>query len=198
MLKEPERKWAVAPYTGNSLDGCDQQHVEERELCEKLKIASDKRERNRSTLDAIVLRSSSGVRIQPHQVQVSESKGLLGDRWSAGKALPGDQVSMMNLDIAYAIANSQSVVLFGDNLFTRLDLSKEALPIGTLVRIGPVLMQVSETPHVPCGQFRSRFGVGAFRLAAKEPRVRGIYLTVAKGGEIRIGDEVVVQTPTSS
>ena len=197
MLKEPEREWAVTPHTGTSLEGCVQQHVGEQVLREKLKVAHTKRERRRSSLDAIVLRSPNGTRKQPHQAQVSPQKGLIGDRWSHGKAMPGDQVSMMNLDVAHAIANEQSVVLFGDNLFTRLDLSEEALPIGARVQIGSVVLKVSETPHVPCGQFRGRFGIAAFRLAAKDPRLRGIYLTVVRGGEICIGDEVVVEPPIS-
>ena len=193
VLKEPERKWAVAPFRGTSLDGSVQHHVDEQALRKKLKVAYTKREALRSTLDAIVLRSPTGPRIQPQQVQVSQELGLVGDRWSVGKAMPGDQVSMMNLDVAYAIANPQSVVLFGDNLFTRLDLSKETLPVGAQVRVGSVVLKVSEIPHVPCGQFRGRFGVAAFRLAAEDPRLRGVYLTVVNGGTIRIGDEIVVE-----
>ena len=144
VLKEPEREWAVEPFRGTSLDGSVQHHVDEQALREKLKVAYTKREALRSTLDAIVLRSLTGSRIQPQQVQVSQQHGLVGDRWSVGKAMPGDQVSMMNLDVAYAFANGQSVVLFGDNLFTRLDLSKDTLPIGAQVQMGSVVMKVSE------------------------------------------------------
>ena len=197
QVDDPERKWAMLPVTGTSLDGCESQHLGANALREKLGIALNKVERNHSSLDAIVLRSPSGMRVQPHRVQVSPEKGLVGDRWSNGKAKLGDQVSMMNLDVAYAMANAQSLVLFGDNLFTRLDLSEEALPVGAHLQIGPVALQVSTTPHVPCGQFRGRFGVAAFRQAAKNPRLRGIYLTVIKGGEIQIGDEIIVQHPTS-
>ena len=104
---------------------------------------------------------------------------------------------MMNVDVAHAMANDQSVVLFGDNLFTRLDLSEEALPVGAQLQVGTTILRVSETPHVPCGQFRARFGAAAFRRAAKQPRLRGIYLTVMQGGEIQIGDEIIVLPPTS-
>ena len=89
----------------------------------------------------------------------------------------------------------QSVVLFGDNLFTRLDLSESALPVGSRIRIGDAELVVSNTPHVPCGQFKGRFGAAAFSFAAKEPRIRGIYLTVFKEGEIRLGDPIFVMDP---
>ena len=196
-MEEPETRWAVSPFTGTSLDGCEAQHLNAHELDETLGVALNKVERNCSTLYGIVLRSPGGARLQPRRVQVSPEGGLLGDRWSAGKAKLGDQVSMMNVDVAHAMANDQSVVLFGDNLFTRLDLSEEALPVGAQLQVGTTILRVSETPHVPCGQFRGRFGAAAFRRAAKQPRLRGIYLTVIQGGEIQIGDDIIVQSPTS-
>ena len=196
-MEKQARTWAVLPYTASSLEGHKALHLAEIQLRALLSCANAKFEPVQSTLDAVVLRAPNGSRVQPVQVSVSEKDGLVGDRWSLGKANLGDQVSMMNLDVAHAFANGQSVVLFGDNLFTRLDLSTSALPIGAQLKIGPAVFEVSATPHVPCGQFRSRFGSAAFRLAAKEPRLRGVYLTVMKGGDIRIGDAISVVAPIS-
>ena len=81
-------------------------------------------------LDGIVLRSPGGMRAQPDAVQVSIEGGLHGDRWVDGKANPTNQISMMNVNIAHAIANGQSVVLFGDNLFTDHDLSEDGIAGG--------------------------------------------------------------------
>jgi len=146
-----------------------------------------------------VVRAPNGARIQPTKATLTVEGGLIGDRWSQGKAKPGDQVSMMNLDVAYTIANGQSVVLFGDNLFTRMDLSESALPVGRCLHIGGVVLEVSAKPHVPCGQFKGRFGQAAFTMAAKNQRIRGIYLTVLKGGEVQLGDPIrVMEASTTS
>ena len=138
----------------------------------------------------MVLRGVDGVRRQPQQALLTVDGGLIGDRWSAGKAKPGDQISMMNLDVACVIANGQSVVLFGDNLFTTLDLREEHLLVGTRLQIGEAVLKVSATPHVPCGQFKARFGAAAFECAARDPRIRGVYLTVMESGTVRLGDAI--------
>ena len=101
---------------------------------------------------------------------------------------------MMNVNIAHAIANGQSVALFGDNLFTDHDLSEMALPVGAKIQVGEVQLMVSAEPHVPCDRFKKRFGNAAFLYAAKHPRIRGIYLTVLRGGVIRKDDLVEIRS----
>ena len=97
---------------------------------------------------------------------------------------------MMNLDVAGAIANGQHPALFGDNLFTRLDLSESHLPPGTKLRVGEAILEISAKPHMPCARFRARFGAASFELTAKRPRLRGVYLTVIEGGAIALGDPI--------
>ncbi len=142
------------------------------------------------SLAAIVVRCPDGRREQPSTATLSQSGGLFGDRWSVGKAKPGDQVSMMNVEVAARIANGQSVVLFGDNLFTTLDLRAEQLPVGSRLQVGEAVLQVSTKPHVPCGRFKARFGAAAFKRAAQDHRVRGIYLTVIESGTVSLGDPI--------
>ena len=143
-------------------------------------------------LAAIVLRHPDGSRGQPKRVPVTCENGLVGDRWGSGKRSPTNQVSMMNVHVAHTIANGQSVVLFGDNLFVDLDLSESAMPVGTEFSIGAVRFQVSEEPHTPCHQFKARFGDAAFRYAAKDLRLRGVLLTVLSDGELSVGDAIKI------
>lgn len=143
-------------------------------------------------LAGIVLRHPDGSRGQPNRVAVTCEYGLVGDRWGSGKRSPTNQVSMMNVHVAYTIANGQSVVLFGDNLFVDLDLSESAMPIGTQFSIGTVRFKVSEEPHTPCHQFKARFGDAAFRMSAKNLRLRGVLLTVLSDGEITVGDAIKI------
>jgi MOSC domain-containing protein YiiM len=64
------------------------------------------------------------------------------------------------------------------------------------VRAGGVLLEVTPFPLYGCKIFRARFGDDALRFVSKpelRPRnLRGIYLRVIEGGEIRTGDAVEV------
>ena len=185
------RAWARVRYEGGPCDGDPDRHLTAEVLEQRLADASVSFVEHWGAVEALVIRPPAGGREQPLQASISVDGGLIGDRWVEGKAAPGDQVSVMNLDVAAVIANGQSIVLFGDNIFTRLDLRDSILRVGTRLRLGGALVEVSATPHPPCGQFRDRFGPAAFALAAKNPRVRGVYLTVLQGGDIAIGDPFV-------
>ncbi len=185
-------EWASLPCGALSLDGESERHLTEASLMQRMASISVANKTDSHRLNGIVIRSSAGSRVQPHEVLVSIGGGLDGDRWAEGKANPSNQISMMNVDIAHAMANGQSVALFGDNLFTDLDLSESALPVGAQIQVGEVQLMVSREPHVPCDRFKKRFGSAAFSYAAKHPRIRGIYLTVVRGGVIRKGDAVTV------
>ena len=143
-------------------------------------------------LAGIVVRHTNGTRSQPQTIEVTPSGGLWGDRWAVGKRNATDQISMMNLSVAHHIANGQSVVFSGDNLFADLDISTKNLPAGTRLVIGEAIFEVSAEAHTPCHLFKARFGDASFRRAANVARVRGVYLTVLTSGEIRTGDDIEV------
>jgi len=191
---DPVSVWASEGCGALSLDGQIERHLTQKELMQRIESRATPNQISKHWLSGLVLRGIGGVRAQPRVVRASVEGGLHGDRWLDGKANPRDQVSMMNVNIAHAIANGQSVALFGDNLFTNLDLSETALPAGANIRVGEVQLEVSPEPHVPCDRFKKRFGSAAFLYAAQHPRVRGIYLTVVRSGMIRLGDPVTVLT----
>jgi hypothetical protein len=184
------RAWARAIFEGSELIGDAALHMSHSALNGALKDAERSFVNNWASLDALVVRCVNGSRQQPISTHVGVTQGLLGDRWAAGKAEIGQQLSMMNLDVAAAIANGQSIALFGDNIFTRLNLNEDFLEVGAVLRIGSSLTKVSETRHVPCDRFRDRFGVASFERTAKQPRLRGVYLTVLEGGTIALGDPI--------
>ncbi len=184
------RAWARSIFEGPELIGDAALHMSHSALTGALKDAEISFVNNWASLDALVVRCVNGSRQQPISTDLSVTQGLLGDRWAAGKAESGQQLSMMNLDVASAIANGQSIALFGDNIFTRLNLNEDFLEVGAVLRIGSSLTEVSETPHVPCDRFRARFGVASFERTAKQHRLRGVYLTVLEGGTIALGDPI--------
>ena len=102
----------------------------------------------------------------------------------------------MEYEIARMIANGQPLELFGDQLFIDLDLSARNLPIGSRLRIGEALLEVTPKPHNGCKKFRSRFGEDALYFVSDPERryrnFRGVYMCVIERGVVRVDDEVVV------
>jgi MOSC domain-containing protein YiiM len=98
--------------------------------------------------------------------------------------------------VARLIANGQPLELFGDNLFLELDLTAANLPVGSRLRIGGAIVEVTPKAHNGCRKFQARFGAEALRFvveASLRPRnLRGIYMRVLEPGVVSVGDPVDV------
>ena len=152
-------------------------------------------ERGRVAL--IVRRRAGGRRQIVDRAALTAESGIPGDAW--GRRDERDlekQLATMQLDVARLIANGQPLELFGDNLFLDLDLSVRNLPIGSRLRAGAVVFEVTPAAHNGCRKFRSRFGDDALRFVASPARrnrnFRGIYLRVVAAGELACGEAVEV------
>src|SRR5262245_19106054 len=81
--------------------------------------------------------------------------------------------------------------LAGDQIYADLDLSMENLPPGTMLSLGTARIEVTDTPHLGCKKFSSRFGADALRIVnsaeGKRLRLRGMYAKVIRSGTIRVG-----------
>lgn len=142
-----------------------------------------------AAVDLICQRLPDGSRSTPNQARLSSTHGLVGDGWY--RRPPRDiqaQITVINTDIAQLIAQTQDLVLFGDNIFTRLDLSDENLPSGTELQVGSARVVVTSEPHNGCAKFSERFGLDAFRFVQDSPtrhrNLRGIHWRVLEDGDI--------------
>jgi MOSC domain-containing protein YiiM len=148
---------------------------------------------------SIVIRQPDGTRVQPSIGRLDPEQGLIGDRWTEGKADPSMQVAVMRADVAHIIANGQSPALFGDNLLVDMDLSRGNLPPGTVVSVGTARCVVSAEPHNGCSLFSQRFGHAALALTAdkrwRDQNLRGLYLTIMEAGDVGPGDRMVILEP---
>lgn len=153
--------------------------------------------RDLGTLTRIVVRHEKGVRELLDTAALTIDGGLVGDSWGRDpQPDPQAQLAVMEESVAQLIANGQPTELAGDNLWLDLDLSEANLPIGSRLRIGTVILEVTPLPHNGCRKFRDRFGEAALQLVwNKEIRhrnLRGIYLQVVKPGQVYVGEAVEV------
>ena len=106
------------------------------------------------------------------------------------------QLTAIRENVAQLIGNGQDLTVFGDNLFVDLDLSAANLPVGSRIRVGEALVEVSPMPHDGCAKFKQRFGTDALRFvsgkALRAQNLRGIYWTAVEPGEVRVGDTIDV------
>lgn len=165
------------------------------ELCDRLATAPPPPERGRVAL--LVTRVQGGRRETPSQVTLTVAGGMPGDAWFRKTPdQPEAQLAVMQHAVADLIANGQPLVLFGDNLFLDLDLSAANLPIGSRLRAGACVLEVTPKPHNGCSKFSGRFGPDALRFVAHPERrplnLRGIYLRVVEDGAVAVGDPVEV------
>lgn len=106
------------------------------------------------------------------------------------------QITMMNSRAIAAIAaNRADWSLAGDQLFVDFDLSPANLPVGTRLRVGSAIIEVTAEPHLGCRKFSERFGKDAVLFVnsavGKSLNLRGINARVVTGGTVACGDAIV-------
>ena len=148
-------------------------------------------------LTHIVRRPTKDAREVLRLARLSPEAGLPGDNWSQKPSPdPTAQLTVMQTGVAEIVANGQSLALFGDNLFVDLDLSVANLPVGSRLRVGGAVVEVTPMPHDGCHKFNARFGSDALRFVNTKPtrhlNLRGIYWRVIEAGEVEVGSPVQV------
>lgn len=152
-------------------------------------------------VELLVLRTGPGQRKVVTEAMIDLDEGVVGDDWRTrvstsrldGSANPDAQVTIMSTRVLAAIEPDRSRwPLAGDQLLVDADLSIPNLPAGSRLEIGEAVLEVSETPHTGCSQFRARFGADALRWingpVGRELRMRGVNTRVVRGGMVRVGD----------
>jgi MOSC domain-containing protein YiiM len=152
--------------------------------------------RGSGTVELICVRVEEGVHETPAAVEVTVEGGVEGDRWSRGRRPSVDaQVTLMNVRVA-RLVNQDGLPpdAPGDNFLVDLDLTEEALPVGTRLRIGGAILEVSPEPHTGCKKFRERFGLDALTWVNdhRDRRLRGMNCRVVEAGTVAVGDAVSV------
>jgi hypothetical protein len=152
--------------------------------------AADPAPRGSGTVRLICVRRDEGVHETPERAEVTVEDGLVGDRWGAGRRDLDAQITLMNVRVTELIGGPLD--LPGDNFQVDLDLSEEALPVGTRLELGGAVLEVSPAPHTGCKKFKERFGLDALKWVNdhKDLRLRGVNCRVVAGGTVAVGDSV--------
>jgi MOSC domain-containing protein YiiM len=152
---------------------------------------------NLGRVSLLMRRGEGGRRETLDNVRLEKDIGVAGDAWGRSEhRKPDMEIAVMQRNVAELIANGQSLTLFGDCMILDLDLSSGNLPAGSRVQAGAALLEVTPMPHNGCNKFRSRFGQDALRFVSmsqlRHRNLRGIYMRVVKGGDVKLGDPVQV------
>jgi MOSC domain-containing protein YiiM len=144
----------------------------------------------------ICVRTSEGVHATPERALVTPERGLEGDRWLANpRRMPDAQLTLMNVQVAELITRGRGQLdAPGDNFLVDLDLSEDALPAGTTIRLGEALIELTALPHTGCKKFSERFGLEALKWVngRRDLRLRGANCRVLEAGSVAVGDTVEV------
>lgn len=156
--------------------------------------------KNVGEVTLLCLRPSEGERVLPASVEVTPEDGFVGDRWTETKHGLDDQIAVMMDKAANLVATEKCPVeMVGDNLLVTMDLSEDAISVGTQVRVGTATAEVTPKPHHGCAKFSARFGSDALKWingkAGRSRRLRGLYLRILTAGTISLGDKIEVVEP---
>jgi MOSC domain-containing protein YiiM len=148
------------------------------------------------TVRLIVVRKE-GVHERPGRAVLSTERGVHGDRWADGEHPdPEAQVTLIERRVADLIGGCDPARLHvaGDNFVVDLDLSLDAMPVGTRLRLGTALLEITAKPHAGCNKFRARYGDDVLRWVNahehRPRRLRGVNARVVEDGEVAVGDRI--------
>lgn len=145
----------------------------------------------------IVCRHAPDIHQAMERVWLTPAEGVPGDEWNRRPPCRIDgQLAVIRRDVAELVAFGQPLTTSGDNLVVDLDISAGNLPVGTRLRVGSAIVEVTPKLHNGCQKFARRFGEDALRFvqtpATRHHNLRGIYWRVVSAGEASVGSEILV------
>ncbi len=156
-----------------------------------------------AVIDCLCLRPDRGTRAFPDHLTLSQSHGVIGDRWLTtawltlpdGRPDPRVQISILPqrvLDLVWQ--DRENIVHPGDQIVADLDMSEENLPIGTLIRVGSAVLRVSDEPNYGCVKWKVRYGADALKWVESHPklRLRGVLCSIEQDGVVTLQDRLQV------
>ena len=154
-------------------------------------------------IDCLCLRPERNKRKLVDQITLTVDQGIPGERWLTqpwlkledGSPDPRIQVSVLSkrvMDLVWT--DRENVVHPGDPIVADMDLSEENLPVGTRLRAGTAVIEVSDAFNDGCVKWKARYGADAkdwITLPDNIPlRIRGILCRVVQDGVVSATDRL--------
>lgn len=158
--------------------------------------------RDAGEVKLLCTRPRHNARSFPERLSLSRAGGVAGDfemaqPWLAlpdGRADPRIQVAVIAwrvLDLVWR--ERERIPHPGDTLAVDMALTEDALPAGTLLAAGSAVLRVSDVPNDGCVKWKVRYGKAALDWTSAHPalRLRGLFCSIERDGEIALGDRLV-------
>lgn len=157
-----------------------------------------------ATIDQLCFRDGYGLRRFPETLELTVEQGIIGERWTKkpwltlpdGAPDPRIQVSILSkrvMDLCWR--DRTGTVHPGDPFVVDMNLGAENLPVGTCLRAGAAVLEVSDYFNTACAKWRDRYGDDSLRWINKrenrEYRLRGILCKIVQDGTVKRGDHLV-------
>ena len=134
---------------------------------------------------------------------LTEAGGIEGDYemkkpWLTlpdGSPDPRIQVSILPKRVLDLVWRDRENVTFpGDTIIADLDVTLENMPVGTRLKLGDALVEVSDVWNEGCAKWKVRMGREAYDWTSAPEhealRLRGIYCLIVGDGTVRLGDTI--------
>jgi hypothetical protein len=146
-------------------------------------------------------RPKPNARTFPQSLRFTRAVGVVGDFESTrpwltlpdGSPDPRTQVSVISWRVLDLVWRDRDRVLHpGDNIAVDMNLTEANLPVGTLLQAGTAVLRVSDEPNEGCVKWKVRCGRAAYGWTSRPDhlplRLRGLFCSVERDGEMRLGD----------
>jgi hypothetical protein len=157
--------------------------------------------RDAGVVRLLCVRPKPNARTFPETIRMTRAHGVTGDfeasqPWLTlpdGSPDPRNQVSIMPWQVLDLVWRDRERVPHpGDNIAVDMNLTEANLPVGTLLQAGTAILRVSDEPNDGCVKWKVRKGRAAYDWITHPDhlplRLRGLYCSVQKDGEMRLGD----------
>lgn len=159
--------------------------------------------KNETTVDQLCFRPDRNEREFPQQLTLTRDQGVPNERWlsepwlrdDTGAPHRGIQVSILSRRVWDAVRVSDDMIHPGDTIIADLDTSMDNLPLGTRLRVGTAVIEVSDVYNEGCVKWKARYGSEAkdWLVTPKNRplRLRGILCSIEEDGVVKLGDQII-------
>lgn len=159
--------------------------------------------KNSATIEQLCFRPDYAMREFPETLELTVEGGIKGERWSHspwlkladGSPDPRIQVSILSkrvMDLCWR--DRDGTPHPGDPIVVDMDLSVENMPVGTRLKTGTAVIEVSDKFNTACAKWQQRNGDESLRwinMAEHRPyRLRGVLCRIVQDGVVRVSDQL--------